>query len=423
MIARALYRLLLWIGLPGIFIYLLKRSRKQPEYRRHWNERLGFYPQRPAGSAAPLWLHAVSVGEMRAAAPLVRALQQQAPHIPLLLTCMTPTGRATAHELFGQTVEIAYLPYDYPSAIERFLRHFRPQAGLLLETEIWPNLIHACADVSIPLALVNARLSAKSLAGYLKAAPLVRPAVARLAGVLAQSDADATRLRQLGAQDVKVIGNIKFDNLPPEELLARGRSWRQHFGNRRTLLFASSREGEEALLLDALLRHDWPQDLLLLLVPRHPQRFDSVATLLAERKLNTLRRSQWQETPIAGDVRVLLGDSMGEMAAWFAASDLTIMGGSLLPFGCQNLIEACAAGSPVLLGPSTFNFAEAARLAQSEGAARQYDNVDALVDAARELLAAPTQRQAMSEAGHRFATMHRGVVERVLNYLARHTLG
>lgn len=418
MIARTLYRLLLWLGLPGIFIYLLKRSRKQPEYRRHWGERLGFYPARPAGSAAPLWLHAVSVGEMRAAAPLVRALQQRTPHIPLLLTCMTPTGRATAQELFGQAVEIAYLPYDYPSAIRRFLRHFRPRAGLLLETELWPNLIHACADVGLPLTLVNARLSAKSLAGYLKAAPLIRPAVARLAGVLAQSDADAARLRQLGAQDVEVIGNIKFDNLPPEELLARGRSWRQHFGNRRTLLFASSREGEEVLLLEALQKQGWPEDCLLLLVPRHPQRFGSVASLLADRKLDTLRRSQWQETPIADDVRVVLGDSMGEMAAWFAASDLTIMGGSLLPFGCQNLIEACAAGSPVLLGPSTFNFAEAARLAQNEGAARQYDNVDTLVDAARELLADPQQRQAMSEAGQHFATQHRGVVERLLDYLA-----
>ncbi|SFN39667.1 3-deoxy-D-manno-octulosonic-acid transferase [Formivibrio citricus] len=413
MIARGLYRLLLWAGLPFIFLYLLKRSRKQPAYRSHWGERLGFYPSRPAG-AAPLWLHAVSVGEMRATAPLVNALLKRDPLCPILLTCMTPTGRTTAQELFGDKVEIAYLPYDYPGAVQRFLRHFRPRAGILMETELWPNLIHACADAGIPLTLANARLSQKSLAGYLKIAALIRPAVARLAGVLAQSRDDADRLHQLGARRVEIVGNIKFDNLPPAELVERGQRWKAQFAGRKTLLFASSREGEETLLLDALLAAGWPENMLLLLVPRHPQRFDAVARLLEEKKLGYLRRSQWLGDSVPTDIRVLLGDSMGEMSAWFAASDLTIMGGSLLPFGCQNLIEACAVGAPVLLGPSVFNFAEAARLALESGAAQQEAAADAIAATALSLLQKPEELQRMGTAGIDFAAAHRGVVQRLL---------
>lgn len=419
MIARGLYRLLLWIGFPFIFLYLLKRSRKQPAYREHWSERLGFYPPRATNTPTPLWLHAVSVGEMRATAPLVNALLQQNPPCPILLTCMTPTGRATAQELFGQRVEIAYLPYDYPGAVQRFLKHFQPRAGLLMETELWPNLIHACADAGIALTLANARLSQKSLNGYLKIAPLIRPAMARLAGVLAQSQDDAKRLRQLGAHAVEIVGNIKFDNLPAAELIERGQHWKAQFAGRKTLLFASSREGEETLLLDALLAADWPQEVLLLLVPRHPQRFDAVAQLLEEKKLDYLRRSQWQENAISSDIRIVLGDSMGEMSAWFAAADLTIMGGSLLPFGCQNLIEPCALGSPVLLGPSVFNFAEAAHLALTCGAAQQFETAPALASAALALLNSPDQRQHMGAAGSQFATAHRGAVKRLLVYLER----
>lgn len=421
MIVRGLYRILLWIGFPFIFLYLLKRSRKQPAYRRHWGERLGFYPVRPATTIAPIWLHAVSVGEMRAATPLVNALLHCHPPCSILLTCMTPTGRATAQELFGDRVEIAYLPYDYPAAVQRFLRHFQPRIGLLMETELWPNLIHACADIGIPLTLANARLSQKSLDGYLKIAPLIRPAMARLAGVLAQSRDDADRLLQLGAQRVDIVGNIKFDNLPDADLIKRGLHWKAQFTGRKTLLFASSREGEETLLLDTLQGGNWPNDVLLLLVPRHPQRFDTVARLLDTRNLDYLRRSQWQENSIPASTRVLLGDSMGEMTAWFAAADLTIMGGSLLPFGCQNLIEACAVGTPVLLGASVFNFAEAARLAQECGAAQQEASPDRLIAKALLLLNTPDKLEYMGSAGYEFAAAHRGAVQKLLAYLARST--
>lgn len=420
MIARCLYRLLLWIGFPFIFLYLCKRSRKQPEYLKNWGERLGFYPPRD-NDIAPIWLHAVSVGEMRAAAPLVKALSQRTSACPVLLTCMTPTGRATAYELFGNGVEIAYLPYDYPGAIQRFLKHYHPKTGLLMETELWPNLIHACADAGIPLTLANARLSQKSLAGYLKIDALIRPAIARLAGVLAQSQDDAARLQQLGAKKVEIVGNIKFDNVPAADLIERGQSWRLQFSGRKVLLFASSREGEESLLLDALQNAGWPDDLLLLLVPRHPQRFDAVNNLLEEKKLATLRRSQWQESAVPRSIKVILGDSMGEMAAWYVAADLTVMGGSILPFGCQNLIEPCSLGSPVLLGSSTFNFAEAARMALDCGAAQQSASPEALVKQALQLLSSQKELQIMGEAGRKFAATHRGTLQRLLAYLDRNT--
>jgi len=416
---RFVYRLLLWIGFPFIFLYLLKRSRKQPEYRLHWGERLGFYRPHGLGGAHPVWLHAVSVGEMRATAPLVKALKARDPACRILLTCMTPTGRATAQELFGQDAEIAFLPYDYPGAVRRFLQHFRPKLGLLMETELWPNLIHACADADIPLVLANARLSQKSQTGYLRVKSLIAPAMARLSGVLAQSPADAQRLQALGAIEVEVMGNIKFDNLPPAALVERGHGWKSALAGRKLLLFASSREGEEVVLLQALQQAGWPQDLLLLLVPRHPQRFDAVAAVLAEQHLATVRRSQWQGEALTPETKVLLGDSMGEMTAWFAAADVVVMGGSILPYGSQNLIEACAVGAPVLLGPSVFNFAQAAELALACGAAQQHENAGQLVQAAGQLLEDFTTRQAMGQAGRAFAEAHRGATQRLLDYLVR----
>ena len=416
---RLLYRFLLWLGFPFIFLYLLKRSRKQPEYRLHWGERLGFYPPREDGRDRPVWLHAVSVGEMRATAPLVKALKAHNPALPLLLTCMTPTGRATARELFGQDAEIVFLPYDYPGAVQRFLAHFRPKLGLLMETELWPNLMHACAEDGVPLVLANARLSQKSLDGYLRIKPLIAPAMARLAGVLAQSPADAERLRALGAGEVEIMGNIKFDNLPPANLIERGQGWKVALAGRKLLLFASSREGEEIVLLDALKRAGWPADLLLLLVPRHPQRFDEVAGMLAQQNVPAVRRSLWQGEVLAPDIKVLLGDSMGEMTAWFSAADVVVMGGSILPFGSQNLIEACAVGVPVLLGPSVFNFAQAAELALACGAARQKSDADQLVLEVLRLLGDDAARAAMGRAGREFAAAHRGATQRLLDYLLR----
>lgn len=420
MMARLLYRIVLWLLFPLIWLYLLKRARKQPAYRLHWGERLGFYGE-PAPLRRRIWIHAVSVGETRAALPVIMALRDRAPDAEILLTCMTPTGRETAIDVLANSASITYLPYDYPGAVSRFLQHWQPEFGLIMETEIWPNLIHACADAGIPLYLGNARLSEKSARGYRRVAGLVSPALRRLAGVLAQSEADAARLSALGARDVQVMGSVKFDTTPDAGQLLRGQQWRRCLGERPLLLLASSREGEEALLLDALAGA-WPQDLLLVLIPRHPQRFDAVAGLVQARGLRLLRRSQWSgESAITLDVQVVLGDSMGEMACWYAALAVNaapvLMGGSLLPFGSQNLIEPCAQGVPVVLGPSTFNFAAVAEEALLAGAARQGETPAHAIALALELLADQPGRQAMAEAGLRFAAVHRGATRRLTDYL------
>ncbi|MBM3117520.1 lipid IV(A) 3-deoxy-D-manno-octulosonic acid transferase [Jeongeupia naejangsanensis] len=418
--SRRLYALLLWLVTPLIRAYLRRRAKKQPAYLEHWDERWARYAG-PAPQAYDYWLHAVSVGEMRAAASLIRALRQREPAARLLLSCMTPTGRETALELYGGDgigADVVYLPYDRPAAVRRFLARFSPRCGLLLETELWPNLIHGCADAGVPLLLVNARLSAKSARGYARVRWLIEPALARLSAVLAQGADDAERLVLLGARNVKVCGNLKYDNRPDAAVVARGQGWRALFGGRPVLLVASSRDGEEALLLDGL--DALPAQTLVVIVPRHPQRFDDVAALIEARGLTLLRRRDWAATPVPGDVRVLLGDSMGELAAWYACADLAVIGGSILPFGSQNLIEACALACPVLLGPSTYNFADAARDALAAGAAWQGQDAAALLREAAALLDDQPRRLAMGQAGAGFAERHRGATARVLTELERH---
>ncbi|MEW6313071.1 MAG: lipid IV(A) 3-deoxy-D-manno-octulosonic acid transferase [Pseudomonadota bacterium] len=406
---RWLYTLILWLLLPWIVLRLFWRARKQPEYLRHVGERFGFYagaPQRPL-----IWLHAVSVGETRAALPLVKALREKYPQHRILLTHMTPTGRDTGEQLFGADVLRCYLPYDFPFALRRFLRHYRPAAGVLMETELWFNLIHECRRSQVPLYLVNARLSEKSAAGYARFASLTADALNELAGIAAQSEDDRERLLGLGARQVEVMGNLKFDITPPPQQFALGEKLRASFGTRPVLLAASTREGEEALLLDALGARELG-DTLLVLVPRHPQRFDEVAQLLGRRGVACQRRSEGR--PIDASTRVVLGDSMGELFAYYAACDVAIVGGSLLSYGGQNLIEACAVGKPVLLGPHTYNFAEAVRLALAAGAARQCGDVVAVLDAAAELLRDDGKRREMGKAALAFSQAHRGATETAL---------
>ncbi|MGH8649451.1 MAG: lipid IV(A) 3-deoxy-D-manno-octulosonic acid transferase, partial [Burkholderiales bacterium] len=369
-----------------------------------------------AAPEAPLiWLHAVSVGETRAAEPLVRALHARHPQCRILLTHMTPTGRETGETLFGGRVERCYLPVDLPGAVARFLDHFRPRAGIVMETEIWPNLIRAARERSIPLYLVNARLSEKSYAAYRRFAGLVRESLSAFTTVAAQSEDDARRLTALGARDTRVTGNLKFDVTLPPEQMELGRALRRGLGNARTVpLAASTREGEEALLLDALEAIAVPE-LLTVIVPRHPQRFDEVARLLESRGVRYQRRSA--NAPTAADTRVVLGDSMGEMFAYYAACDVAFIGGSLLPLGGQNLIEACAVGKPVLIGPSTYNFAEAAELAMRAGAVIQVPDPAALAREAGRLLRDPAAAQRVSQAALAFANAHRGATARVLELI------
>lgn len=410
---RAFYNLLLLLALPFILLRLTWRSMRQPAYLDHLGERFGSYATKPG--AAPIWIHAVSVGETRAAQPLIAALRQRHPDTPIVLTYMTPTGRATGEQLFGNDVFHAYLPYDYGFAVRRFLAHFRPRAGLILETELWPNLIAICAAEGVKACLINARLSERSARRYGRAAALTAETLRSLALITAQGEADALRLEALGARGVHVCGNLKFDMTVDRAQVEAGREWRSHLApQRKVLLAASTREGEERLVLDAwqALAAEVRGDALLIIVPRHPQRFGEVVALAAATGLRTGRRGD--ASPWSADLQVWIGDSMGEMASYYALCDVAIMGGSLLQFGSQNLIEACAVGKPVVLGPSTFNFAEASRQALAAGAALQGADTAQAMKLAASWLLDDDARGIAGEAALDFAAAHRGATARTL---------
>jgi 3-deoxy-D-manno-octulosonic-acid transferase len=422
--ARLFYTLLVVLALPLAALYLLWRSRRQPSYREHWSERYtGAVRARPPGPL--IWLHAVSLGETRAAQPLVEALAQAYPRHQFLLTHMTPTGReagaALAARLPGRIVQ-RYLPYDLPWTMRRFLRESQPEVGLIMETEVWPNLIAQARAADLPLVLVNARLSEKSAAKARRTPALMREAAQGFTRVLAQTAADAQRLRAAGADPVEVVGNLKFDLTPNAAQVVLGRAWRAAL-QRPVLLFASSREDEESLLLTA--RAAAPSSALLLIVPRHPQRFDEVAALIASAGLKALRRSQLPAgadpaalaAALAG-AEVLLGDSMGEMALYYALADAALIGGSLMPMGGQNLIEACAVGTPVVVGPSSYNFAQATEDAIAAGAAQRVVDAAAAWAALGAIAADPVLRARMSAAGEGFAAAHRGATARTLEWIA-----
>jgi 3-deoxy-D-manno-octulosonic-acid transferase len=321
------------------------------------------------------------------------------------MTGTTAAGRETIKQVYGESVIVAFLPYDYPESVQSFLERFRPRLGILMETEIWPNLLAGCAAYGVPVVLANARMSEKSARGYQRWRALSRPAISSLAAVCAQSEADAGRLRALGAQRVEVTGNLKFDVTLDAAQLAAGREWKAQIG-RPVLLLASTREGEEKLLLEHLRENE---PFLTVVVPRHPQRFDDVASISQSRRTRA-------RLPDPAD-QVHLGDTMGEMAFYYAACDVAVIGGSFMPLGGQNLIEALAAGAPVVFGPSMFNFAEASRLALDAGAAIQVSGPAAAVRSARELLADSARRAAMSEAGKKLCALHRGATQKHLAVL------
>lgn len=419
---RTLYSFLWWLILPLALFRLWWRGRKEPGYRRHVAERLGYYPPAAVMENA-IWVHAVSVGETRAAEPLVRALLAAFPQKHILLTCMTPAGREAGQELFGGNPRVrqAYLPYDIPCMMQRLIRHFRPALCILMETEIWPNLIDQCNKNRIPVALVNARLSERSLRKGQRFSSLIRPAANGIRCVAAQTETDAARLRQFGSSRITVAGSVKFDVAPPPAAILQGKQLRRIIGNRPVLICASTRDGEEALILDVLSSLT-PASALLILVPRHLRRFDEVAGLITERKLRMARRSElpadFAAAPmLSPDIQILLGDSMGEMFAYYAAADLAFIGGSLKPFGGQNLIEACALGLPVITGEHTFNFEAITKDAIEKGAALRVANAAELVQQASRLLGMPEKRREMGEKARRFARGQQGATERTLAVL------
>ncbi|MGX9695683.1 lipid IV(A) 3-deoxy-D-manno-octulosonic acid transferase [Janthinobacterium lividum] len=415
---RLLYTLAWWLALPLVLARLWLRGRQEPGYRQHWGERLGFYGRQPAPAMDTIWLHAVSVGETRAAEPLIDALLAAWPACRIVLTHMTPTGRATGKSLFakhGTRLVQSYLPYDTGAMPARFIRHFAPRICILMETEVWPNLIHQCNRYKVPVVLANARLSQRSLGKAQRLGKLITDAARGITLVAAQTQDDADRVRQLGVRDVVVTGSIKFDVVVPEAALATGAALRAAIGARPVLLCASTREGEEPLILDAYARAGLPANALLLIVPRHPQRFDEVEKLIAAQGLAVQRRSGLaQGDAVAAATQVLLGDSMGEMFAYYAACDCAFVGGSLLPLGGQNLIEPAALGKPVLIGPHTFNFALVTEQAIAAGGAALVADADALMAQASALLQDPARLAAMGEKALAFANQHRGATPRTI---------
>jgi 3-deoxy-D-manno-octulosonic-acid transferase len=425
------YSLMWWLAMPLVLGRLWWRGRQEAGYRQHWNERLGLYGRRAANDEPhTIWVHAVSVGETRAAEPLVDALLKQYPLSRIVLTHMTPTGRATGKQLFGRhgaRLVQSYLPYDTVSMVRRFIRHFEPRICILMETEVWPTLIAECGRAGVPVVLANARLSERSLRKARKLGSLMTQAARGITLVAAQTEADAERVRSLGVPQVAVTGSIKFDVVVPAAALATGGQLRAQIGARPVLLCASTREGEEELILDAFQRAlagaattaALPSDALLLLVPRHPQRFDAVEQMVAARGMAVQRRGALTQpgAVVAPGTQVLLGDSMGEMFAYYSACDLAFIGGSLQPLGGQNLIEAAALGKPVLIGEHTFNFALVTEQAIEAGGALRIASADALMQQAARLLRDAAARSAMGRQAQSFANQHRGATQRTLALL------
>lgn len=432
-----LYSLLMWLGQPLLRRKLARRAKQEPGYLEAVEERFGRYTQ-PAEAASELvWVHAVSLGETRTAALLLKALRARHPGLRILLTHGTATGRAEGLPVLQPGDVQVWQPWDSPGAVARFFEHFKPRLGLLMETEIWPNLVAGAQARAMPLVLVNGRLSEKSLRQALKMSPLSFPAYAALSAVYAQTDDDARRFRQAGAAVSGVFGNLKFDASPDEAQQEKGKSWRRTLAQ-PVMMFASSREGEEVQFLQQINATAESEHVLaagappqepgtrfrILLVPRHPQRFNEVEALVRQHGLRVSRRSGWADAaggPVADadalQADVWLGDSLGEMALYFAMSDVALLGGSFAPLGGQNLIEAAACGCPVVMGPHTFNFTEAAELAVEAGAARRVVDMEQGVRTARKLMDRPEARAAAVAAGLAFADRNRGATARTLDGL------
>ncbi len=434
-LARGLYSALMTLGQPLLRRKLARRGQQEPGYLEAVEERFGHYSQPLEARSELVWLHAVSLGETRTAAALLKALRARQPGLRILLTHGTATGRAEGAGLLQPGDVQVWQPWDSPAAVKRFFSHFKPRLGLLMETEIWPNLVAAARARAMPLVLVNGRLSDKSLQQALRMAPLSLPAYGALAAVYAQTEADADRFRRLGAPVAGVFGNLKFDATPNAAQLAQGQAWRQALAQ-PVIMFASSREGEEEGFLQqirAVAQEQRAQAAMnsiangsagsfkTLIVPRHPQRFDEVAALAEQHGLRVSRRSQWAGQPAdneaARQADVWLGDSLGEMALYYGLGDVALLGGSFAPLGGQNLIEAAACGCPVVMGPHTFNFTEAAELAEAEGAARRVADMPAAVQAALALLKEPPALAQAVACGLAFAARNRGATTRTLDAL------
>jgi 3-deoxy-D-manno-octulosonic-acid transferase len=410
----ALYSVVMWCAQPVLRLKLARRGRAEPGYLVHIEERFGRYAQAavlsPTKTDQFVWIHAVSLGETRAAAVLIAALRDRLPGMKLLLTHGTATGRAEGEKLLRAGDVQVWQAWDSVAATERFVQHFQPRIGIMMETELWPNMAAMCAKNHVPLVMANARMSDKTYLQTKKFDGLARPAYASLAAVWPQSAADADRFAKLGASVAGVFGNLKFDALVDEAKLAMGKNWRLKTG-KPVVMFASSREGEELQLLQYLQKT--ATKVQWLIVPRHPQRFADVETLITQHGFKVSKRSDWLEQPdITDENTIWLGDSLGDMALYYGLSELALLGGSFEPLGGQNLIEAAACACPVVMGPSVFNFSEAAALAVQAGAAFAVSSMPQAVDAACALVENAAYLDVARTAALQFANAHQGAAEK-----------
>jgi 3-deoxy-D-manno-octulosonic-acid transferase len=413
---RCLYRLAVYLAAPAISVMLLWRGLRDRSYWRNFSERFGF-----GARLAPhgVWLHAVSVGEVQACAPLVSALYQRHPGVPLTVTTFTPTGAARARALFGHIAQVRYLPYDLPGAVRRFFARVEPRLAVIFETELWPNLYRECTRRRIPLVLASARVSPRSASRYMRLGTLFRETLAQAAVVAAQGAGDAERFRALGADPASthVTGNIKFDFELPPDIAARGARLREQYARNRPLWVAGSTHGgiEEQAILGAhrsvCVTH---QTALLVLAPRHPPRFADVAQALRQAGVRYTRRSQGSQGPADAQCEVLLLDSLGELLDFYAAADVAFVGGSLVPVGGHNLLEPAALGVPILTGPNNFNSEEIARLLIARGAAEVVRDGAELAARLRTLLEDPQARARMGAQGRASVDGNRGALVKLL---------
>jgi len=418
---RAIYSFLLYLLTPLVLYRLLWRSYRNPAYRQRWRERFGFSDVSPA--APVIWVHCVSVGETLAAVPLIRGLQQHYQQSSLLVTTTTPTGSAQVKVAFGAQVMHSYLPYDLPGSVRRFLDSVRPQLVVILETELWPNLFAACHARRIPLAIVNARMSPRSFRGYSRIRSLVAATLQQVNIIAAQSERDAECFRRLGATTgVCVTGNIKFDMEEPDDLLERARelrlSWNYGLADRRPIwIAASTHDGEDEQVLAAFqqIRQSAP-DTLLVLVPRHPERFEQVAALARswcrQHGLNSIRRSDGRDCDAA--TAIVVGDTLGELRLFYAAADIAFVGGSLVPVGGHNVLEPAQAGLPVISGPHTFNFIEAVDLLVTGDALVRVEDVSQLAAAVSRYVNDAGLRRATGMRARQVIAANRGALARTL---------
>lgn len=413
---RGLYSLVIRVALPISLYYLIWRGLRQREYFDRWSERFALY--RGEGLDSSLWIHAVSVGEVNVAAPLVAALRERFPDLTVLVTTTTPTGSARVRALWGDTVRHVYLPYDLPGAVRNFLDHFQPRLALVMETEIWPNLFEELKVRGVPLVIANARLSERSLRGYRPIARLVRGTLSGVDVIAAQSEADAQRYRKLGAPEsaIQVTGNLKYDLPLPEGVAEQGRRWRETWGDRPVWIAASTHPDEEDIVREAhrLLQVQFP-GALLLWAPRHPERFAAVAGdgtragfKVASRRIEGLPRA---------DTDIFVVDTLGELMAFFAASDVAFVGGSLQAIGGHNVLEPAALGIPALVGPHTFNFQQITDLLIAVGAVQRVNDAASLARKLGEQFRHPAERIRRGDAGRSRIAAERGALARTLQLL------